>query len=225
MASCQSLTSQLIKVSGDFLDRYQDFRKAAAKTFVDVILPGKNPKALDDLIDEAIDLQTDFFKAYGVVAGESKGAIGPRHQIIPTKKVTGDLAIERTFIAAKSPFDKVIVEIKKTDGKAGADICVCAKYSNGSIFNEKRKSIDDGEKSKGETARFVMADMFDKILTIHLVKQGGVLNTMDYELSLEGEFNEENMKETAEQESIAEKMQNATPHKAPTRISTSKNVR
>jgi hypothetical protein len=32
MASCQSLTSQLIKVSGDFLDRYQDFRKAAPKS-------------------------------------------------------------------------------------------------------------------------------------------------------------------------------------------------
>ncbi len=225
MASCQSLTSQLIKVSGDFLDRYQEFRKAAAKTFVDIILPGKNPKALDDLIEEAIDLQTDFFKAYGVVAGQSKGAVGPRHQIIPTIKTTGNLVAERTFITAKSPFDKVIVEIKKTDGKAGADICVCSKYSNGSIHNEKRKSIDDGEKSKGDVARFVLADMFDKIVTIHLVKQGGLLNTMDYELSLEGEFNEENMKETAEQESIAEKMQNATPHKAATRISTAKNVR
>jgi hypothetical protein len=202
-ASCQSLTSQLVNVAGNFLDRYQDFRKEAAKVFVDVILPGKNPKALDNLIDQAIDLQTDFFKAYGVVVGEGKGAFGARHQIIPTKNVTGDLVVERTFITAKSPFDKVIVEIKKTGGKAGADICVCAKYANGSIFNEKRKSIEKGEDSKGESARFVFTDMFDKILTIHLVQEGFVANTMDYNLSIEGEFNETEMEATAKSSKTA----------------------
>jgi len=204
-ASCQSLTSQLINVAGDFLERYQDFREDAAKVFVDVIIPGKGntSKALDDLIDQAIDLQTDFLKAYGVVVGEGKGAIGPRHQIIPTKKVTGDLLTERTFIVAKSPFDKVTVVIKKTGGKAGADICVCAKYANGSIFNEKRKSIEKGDDSKGSSVQFVFDDMFDKILTIHLVQEGFVTNSMDYDLSLEGEFNEKEMETTNKSSSAA----------------------
>jgi hypothetical protein len=194
-ASCQSLTSELINVAGKFLEKYQDFRKEAAKVFVDTIIPGKGDasKSLDNLIDQAIDLQTDFLKAYGVVAGEGKGAIGPRHQIIPTKKTTGNVITERMFICAKSPFDKVTVVIKKTGGKAGADICVCAKYPNGSIFNEKRKSIEKGDSSKGDSVQFVFDDMFDKILTIHVVQEGFVTNSMDYDLSLEGEFNEKEM--------------------------------
>jgi hypothetical protein len=205
-ASCQSLTSQLIKVAGDFLEKYQDFRKEAAKVFVDTIIPGKGDSsgALDNLIDQAIDLQTDFLKSYGVVVGEGKGAIGPRHQVIPTKKVTGeDLLTERTFITAKSPFDKVTVVIKKTGGKAGADICVCAKYANGSIFNEKRKSIEKGDDSKGDSVQFVFDDMYDKILTIHLVQDGFITNSMDYNLSLEGEFNEKEMEATDKSSSKA----------------------
>jgi hypothetical protein len=204
-ASCQSLTSQLIKVAGDFLEKYQDFRKEAAKVFVDTIIPGKgdSSKALDNLIDQAIDLQTDLFKAYGVVVGEGKGAIGPRHQVIPTKKVTGDLLTERTFITATSVFDTVTVVIKKTGGKAGADICVCAKYANGSIFNEKRKSIEKGDDSKGDSVQFVFDDMYDKILTIHLVQDGFVTNSMDYNLSLEGEFNQKEMEATAKSGSKA----------------------
>ena len=202
MASCQSLTASLIKVSGDFLDKYQDFRKEAAKVFVNVIIPGSgsSQKELNKLIDSALDLQTDLFKAYGMTTGEGSGKIGVRNLLIPTKKVTGTLiATERTFIVAPSPFDKVIVTIKKTDGKAGADICVCAKYATDKQeqFNKKEKSIEKGKDSDGDEARFVLADMADKITTIHLVHTGFALDKFEYTVQVEGEFSDEKMKELA----------------------------
>jgi hypothetical protein len=210
MASCQSLTSQLIKVSGDFLNRYQDFRKEAAKVFVDVILPGKNPKALDDLIDEAIDLQTALLTSYGKISNDSSFEIGARELLIPTKKVTGTLiATERTFIVAPSPFDKVIVTIKKTDGKAGADICVCAKYATGEKFNEKEKSIEKGKETEGDEVRIVMGDMAEKITTIHLVHKGFPTDKFAYTVEIEGEFNEEKMKDLASQKTGIEKIKEA----------------
>ncbi|WP_128544545.1 hypothetical protein [Larkinella soli] len=195
-ASCQSLTSGLVEVFSKFVDDYQEFRKEAAKVFVTTILPGSSgaEKALDNLIDQAIDLQTSLLKSYGVVVGEGKGKIGPRHQIIPTKRVTGVLKLERTFVVVSSPFDKVTVTIKKTGGKAGADIAVCAKYSNGSIFNEKRKSIEKGEDTIGESVKFVFTDMADKALTIHLVQTGLVTNVCDYDLSIDGAFDEQEMR-------------------------------
>jgi|ADGO01.1.fsa_nt_gi hypothetical protein len=71
-ASCQSVTSGLLKVAGNFLGKYQDLRKEAAKVFAESIIPGEPgyEKKLDKLIDKVVDLQTDLFKAYGVVAGE-----------------------------------------------------------------------------------------------------------------------------------------------------------
>lgn len=194
--SCQSLTSGIIKVAGEFLDDYQELRKDASHVFVSTIIPGKpdSQTALNKLIDDAIDLETKFFKSYGVIVGEGKGAIGPRHQLIPTKKVTGDLLTERTFILAPSPFDKVTIKIKKTGGKAGADIAVCAKYQNGSIFNEKRKSIVKGEDSSGKEVEFVLTDMANKFTTIHLVQTGFVGNTCDYYVTIEGEYSESEMK-------------------------------
>lgn len=193
--SCQSLTSQLVNVIGNYLDDYQEFRKKAAKAIL-ATAPGSPDvnKALSGLVDEAVDLQTRLFKSYGVVVGQGKGKVGARHLIIPTKKVTGDLKIERTFIVAPSVFDKVIVTIKKTGGKGGADIAVCAKYPNGSHFNEKRKSLDKGKDAKGDSKRFVFADMVEKTLTIHLVKTGFPTDTCDYTVSLEGEFNEEDLR-------------------------------
>ena len=100
MASCQSLTSQLIKVSADFLNRYQDFRRDAAKIYVDYIIPGKSDaeKQLNKLIDDAFQLQKDLMNTYGKLTGEGSGKIGARDLLIPTKKVTGTLiATERTF--------------------------------------------------------------------------------------------------------------------------------
>jgi hypothetical protein len=40
-ASCQSVTSGLLKVAGNFLGKYQDLRKEAAKVFAESIIPGE----------------------------------------------------------------------------------------------------------------------------------------------------------------------------------------
>jgi len=198
MASCQSLTSQLIKVSGDFLNKYQDFRRDAAKVFVDTIIPGNSgsEEELDKLIDEAFELQKDLLNAYGKLTGEGSGKIGARDLLIPTKKVTGKLyGFERTFFVAPSPFDKVIVTIRKTDGKAGADICVCAKYTSGEQFNKKEKSIDKGNDTDGDEARFVLANMEEKITSIHIVHKGLPTDKFEYTVEVEGEFSKEKMEE------------------------------
>lgn len=200
MASCQSLTSQLIKVSGDFLNRYQDFRRDAAKIYVDTIIPGKSDseKALNKLIADAFQLQTDLLNSYGKLTGEGSGKIGARDLLIPTKKVTGTLiATERTFFIAPSPFDKVIVTIKKTDGKAGADICVCAKYTSGEQFNKKEKSIEKGKETAGEEARFVLANMEEKLTSIHIVHKGFPTDKFEYTVNVEGEFSPEAMEDLA----------------------------
>ena len=208
MASCQSLTSQLIKVAGDYLDKYQEFRKDAAKVFIDTIIPGKSgaEKDLDKLIDSAIDLQTSLLKAYGKITKEGSGKIGARHLIIPTKKVDGNLvATERTFYVAPSPFDNVTVIVRKTDGKAGADICVCAKYATDKqeIFNKKEKSIEKGKDSTGEEARFVLANMDEKITSIHLVHKGFPTDKFAYTVEIEGSFSEKKMQELAKKGSGA----------------------
>jgi len=206
MASCQSLTSQLIKVSGDFLNKYQDFRRDAAKVFVNTIIPGKSgsEKELDKLIDEAFELQKDLLNAYGNLTGEGSGKIGARDLMIPTKKVTGTLiATERTFYVAPSPFDKVIITIRKTDGKAGADICVCAKWANGDQFNRKEKSIEKGKDTDGDEARFVLTDMQEKLTSIHLVHKGFPTDKFEYTVEVEGEFSKEAMDELDKRNRVA----------------------
>jgi hypothetical protein len=194
-ASCQSVTSQLIKVAGDFVNQYQNFRKTAAKVFVDTIIPGKSgsEKEMDKLIDQAFDLQTGLINAYGKMTGEGAGKIGARTLIIPAKKVTGDLVIERTFEVVPSPFDTVTITIKKTDGKAGADIAACAKYTNGSHYDKKERSLEKGKDKVGDTATFKFTNMANKLLTIHLVKEGFPTDTCNYTLSIEGEFNKAEM--------------------------------
>lgn len=188
--NCSGITTGFLKVAGNFVDEYQEFRKSAAKVVVDVVIPdfAGSKEALDNLIDEAIDLQTSLLKSYGVAAGESKGKIGPRCLIIPTKKVTGSLKVEREFHFALSPFDTVTVTIKKTDGKAGADIAACVKYPGGEHFNEKRKSIPKGKDSKGDSVKFVFTDMAEKLLTLRLVQTGFVTDVCHYSVTAEGEF-------------------------------------
>jgi len=188
-------------VSGDFLNKYQDFRRDAAKVYVDTIIPGKSDseKALDKLIDDAFELQKDVLNAYGNLTGEGSGKIGARDLLIPTKKVTGKLVgFERTFFIAPSPYDKVIVTIKKTDGKAGADICVCGKYTTGEQFNKKEKSIEKGKDTIGDEARFVLANMEEKLTSIHIVHTGFVTDAFEYTVEVEGEFNKAAMEELDE---------------------------
>lgn len=199
-ASCQSLTSQLIKVSGDFLKKYQDFRRKAAQVYVSTIIPGKGDtqKALNGLIEDAFGLQNDLLNAYGKITGEGSGKIGARDLIIPTKKVTGSLiATERTFIVAKSPYDKVTVTVKKTDGKAGADVCACSKYSTGEYFDKKEKSIDKGKETTGAEIKFVLTDMAEKFTTIHLVHTGFPTDKFEYTVAVEGEFSQSAMQDLA----------------------------
>ena len=205
-ASCQSLTSQLIKVSGDFLKKYQDFRQQAAEVFVDTIIPrkGDTQKALTSLVDKAFGLQNDLLNTYGKLTGEGSGKIGARDLLIPTKKVTGTLiATERTFFIAPSPYDKVMVTIKKTDGKAGADVCVCAKYTTGEQFNKKEKGIDKGKETTGTEIKFVLADMAEKITSIHLVHVGFPTDKFEYTVSVEGEFSEAAMQSLAKKSAAA----------------------
>lgn len=99
MASCQSLTSQLIKVSGDFLNCYQDFRKDADEIYVDAIIPGKSDseKALNKLIDDAFQLQTDLLTSYGKLTREGSGKIGARDLLIPTDKFEYTVEVEGEF--------------------------------------------------------------------------------------------------------------------------------
>lgn len=200
-ASCQSLTSQFVKVIGGFVNDYQELRETAASIMVDTIIPG-SPGAEEDLnrlIDQAIDLETKLLTSYGVVVGQGKGKIGPRYLIIPTKKVTGDLLTERTFAVAPSPFDKVTITVKKTGGKAGADIAACAKYADGEHYDEKSKSIPKGKDSKGDTVKFVFTNMAEKVLTIHLVQTGFPTDTCNYCISMEGEFDHKEMENLASQ--------------------------
>jgi hypothetical protein len=200
MASCQSITSQLIKVGGDYIEKYQEFRKKAAQVYVDTIIPGKSgsEKELDKLIDTAFDLQTDLLNAYGKLTNDGAGKIGERNLCIPTKKVEGKLiATERTFFIALSAFDKVIITIRKTDGKAGADIAVCAKHKSGEQFNKKEKSIAKGKDSIGEEVRFVLTDMFEKFTSIHLVHTGLLTDKFEYTVKVEGEFSADAMEEVA----------------------------
>ena len=132
-----------------------------------------------------------MLNSYGKVTGEGSGKIGARDLQIPIKKVTGSLiATERTFIVAPSPFDKVTVTVKKTDGKAGADICVCAKWANAKQeqFNKKEKSINKGKDTGGDSVQFVFNDMAEKIITIHLVHKGFPTDKFEYYVSLVGEL-------------------------------------
>lgn len=200
MASCQSVTSKLIDVAGNYLDKYQDFRRRAAKVFVNAILPGEADaeNEMNKLIDAAFALQTSLLKSYGKISNDSSWEIGARELAIPTKKVTGSLiATERTFIIAPSPFDKVTIAIKKTYGKAGAEIAVCAKYNSGEHYNKKEKEIDKGKDTVGREVRFVLTDMAEKFTTIHLVHKGFPTDRFEYTLNISGSFDQKEMKKLA----------------------------
>jgi hypothetical protein len=89
----------------------------------------------------------------------------------------------------------VIVTIRKTDGKAGADICVCAKYASGEQFNKKEKSIEKENDTDGDEARFVLANMEEKLTSIHLVHKGFPTDKFEYTVEVEGEFSKAAMEE------------------------------
>jgi len=202
--SCQSAFSGLQKVFNNMVEDYIDFRKTAAKAFVEIIIPGKDgaKTELKKLVDNMAQLQINAYQAQGIVAGQGRGKIGPRYLIAPTKKVTGKLVpggTERTFIISNNAYDKLFVTVTKTGGKAGAKIAVCTKYNNGSHHNEKRKEIPTGKNSDGTSRRLVFFGMGeDKYTSIHIVKTGLLTDNFEYYVTVEGEFNEDKMKDEYE---------------------------
>ena len=173
----------------------------AAKVFVDVIIPGKqgSNKAMNDLIDDATNMQIDLYKSYGVIAGQSNATIGAVDLIVPLKKWTGDLYTERTFQIMQSPYDKIVITIKKTDGKRGVEFTACAKYSNGSPYDTKSGKIENGNETAGQVRTITFQrNMLDKNISLHLVAHGALpTDKCEYTLTVEGFFDENEMKEIA----------------------------
>ena len=194
---CQSVTTGLVKVFDQAVRDYIDLRTEAAGMLANALAPDAllTPEQIEELAEKAEDLQLAAYKSYGVIVGEGTGKIGARTAIVPTKKVTGNLLVERTFVVSNSPYDRLKVTIRKTGGKGGADIAVCSKYTNGSHHNEKRKSIAKSKNTTGDEVSFAMWDMdSEKTLSIHLVKTGFPTDRMQYEMSISGEFVEDELR-------------------------------
>lgn len=195
--ACHSVTSGLVKVFDNAVRSYIDLRTEAAGMLVGALAPDAllTPEQIKELTDKAVELQIAAYESYGVVVGQSKGKLGARTAIVPTKKVTGNLLTERTWDVSNSVWDRYKVVIHKTGGKGGASIAVCSKYTNGSHHNEKRKSIAKSKKTTGDEVSFEMWGMAsDKMLTIHLVKTGFPSDRMQYEMTITGEFVEDELR-------------------------------
>jgi len=190
-ATCQSLTPQLLKVIDNFREDYQEFREDTAHVLADLAVQDEpDTEALHHLKDEAMVLQLRLLSAYRMATGEKEEKINAKHLVIPSKKGITPLQTQRTFIVAPSPFDEVKVNVQKTDGNAGIDVAICAKYANGMDFLKKMKFIEKGEKTQGECVQFGFTDMAGKILTIHLVQVGCTSSSCSFSLSIEGTFNQ-----------------------------------
>jgi hypothetical protein len=214
--TCQSLFANAEKIFNGLVQDYISFRMEAAEAFVNFIIPDK-PKAdqkLDELFDKATKLQIDLYKSFGVMTGESNQTIGAVNLIVPLKKWTGTLYTERTFVILQSPFDKVVIKVKKTDGKRGVKMKACAKYSNGSPYDDKSREIDNGNETAGvERTITFEKNMMDKTITLHLVAFGNLpTDKCEYLLTIEGHFDEEEMKKIDEQNKKTKK-ENPTPKK------------
>jgi hypothetical protein len=207
--SCQSLFSGAEKIFNNLVQDYIEFRMEAAQVFVDFIIPGK-PGAeaeLDKLFNKATKLQTDLYRSYGIITGESNATIGAINLVIPVKKWTGTCYTERTFLILNSPYDKVVIKVKKTDGKRGLKMAACAKYSNGSLYDKIEREIDNGKETAGQERTFTFGkDMLNKNITLHLVASGALpTDKCGYTLSVETFFDENEMKDIAKKNPPAQK--------------------
>lgn len=214
--TCQSLFSNAEKIFNGVVQDYIAFRMEAAEVFVNFIIPDKPKSAekMDELFDKATKLQLDLYKSFGVMTGESNQTVGAVNLIIPLKKWSGTLYTERTFTILQSPFDKVVIKVKKTDGKRGMKMKACSKYSNGSPHDDKSREIDSGNETAGveKTITFEKG-MMDKTITLHLVASGALpTDKCEYTLSIEGYFDEEEMKKIDTENKKAKK-ENPTPKK------------
>lgn len=201
--SCQSLFSKAESIFNDLAQDYIDFRMEAAQVFVDYIIPGKpgSEAKLDDLFDKATDLQIKLYKSYGIIAGKTSAHVGGVEIMIPTKKWEGDCYTERTFTILSSPYDKVVIKVKKTDGKRGLKMAACAKYASGETYDKKEREIDKGKETDNEERTFTFEkNMLNKNITLHLVAFGNLpTDKCSYRLEVEGFFDEEEMKKIAKE--------------------------
>ena len=78
----------------------------AAKVFVDVIIPGKqgSNKAMNDLIDDATNMQIDLYKSYGVIAGQSNTFLVTPSPFPPLYKLSVILKLIFTELTPDAPF-------------------------------------------------------------------------------------------------------------------------
>lgn len=199
--TCQSLFSGAERIFNNLSVEFIKFRMDIAQVFVEIIIPGKDNggKAMDDAFDRATQMQIDLYKSYGILSGQSNMTIGAVDLIVPLKKWTGDLYTERTFRILNSPYDKIVIKIKKTGGKRGMKFKACAKYSNGSPYDDKSGSIDKDAEGTERTITFAK-NMVDKNISLHLVAEGGFMtDKCDYTLSIEGYFDEGEMQKLYEE--------------------------
>jgi hypothetical protein len=201
--SCQSLFSKAESIFNDLAQDYIEFRMEAAEVFASYIIPGLDKKGtkLDELFDKATDLQTKLYKSYGIITGGTNAQIGAVDIIIPLKKWEGNLYTERQFTILSSPYDKVVIKIKKTDGKRGMKIVACSKYSNGSPHDRKDREIDNGKETEGvERTITFEKDMLNKAISLHLVAFGALpSDKCAYTLEIEGFFDEKEMEKIAKE--------------------------
>jgi hypothetical protein len=98
---------------------------------------------------EAVEAMVKFFNAN---AGNSRWKIGPR-QIEWGKGQTGAVVstLSRVFVSA-APIDKdsVTVKVKKTDGKAQADIIICKVDEKGNFIKLAQVEFAKGDENIGQ---------------------------------------------------------------------------
>lgn len=190
--SCQSIFSGAEPIFNNMAKEYIKFRMDAAKVFVPVVLPGLSgaQQEVNKLIDEATQMQLQLYTSYGVMAGEGNMSVGAVNLIVPLKKWTGDLYTERTFQILSSPYDKIVITIKKTGGRRGMKFRACAKYSNGSRYDEGERVIDKDATGNAAVRTITFPrGMVDKNISLHLVAHGALpTDKCEYTLSVEGFF-------------------------------------
>ncbi len=208
--SCKSLFSGAEPIFNKLAKEYIKFRMDAAKIIVPIVVPklANAKEETDKLIDEATKMQIQLYNSYGIISGQSNMTIGAVDLIVPLKKWTGDLYTERTFTILNSPYDKIVITIKKTDGRRGVKFKACAKYSNGSPYDEKDGEIDKDANGTERTITFAK-NMVDKNISLHLVASGSTpVNKCDYTLSIEGFFDNNEMQKIYDDNDLGNKNNN-----------------
>lgn len=190
--SCTSLFSRIADAFNGLVPTVIELRTEAAELIAGTIIPADDLEEISEKIEKA---QIDAYKAIGEVVGD-KGSPGAVNLTVPFRNWEGQMYFERTFHVSNSSFDNVTVEITKTGGKNGADIAVCKYDVDGNYKTSKRKSIDKGKDTEGQTRIIEFKGMKnEKYLTIHIVAKGLATNKFDYRMKVTGSFNMDKLAE------------------------------